>query len=95
MLVTVAPSECAALVVPLTALVIPVNVVPLVIPVYEISSVPTFIKFVPVSGNCVASAKTIDVPEPPVPNSLSPKAPFKVVVTAEEACPPQELSPHP
>ena len=32
-LVTVAPSLCAALVVPLTALVIPVNVVPLVTPV--------------------------------------------------------------
>ena len=39
-------------------------------------------------GNCVASAKTIEVPDPPVPNALSPKAPFKVVVTADDASPP-------
>ncbi len=39
-LVTVAPLLCAALVDPLAALVIPVNLFP-VIPVYDISSVPT------------------------------------------------------
>ena len=38
--VTVAPSECAALVLPLTALVIPVKSIPET-PVYDISSVPT------------------------------------------------------
>ena len=95
MFVTVAPSLCAALVVPLTALVIPVNVVPPVTPVSEISSVPTFIKFVSVSGNCVASAKTIDVPELPVPTASFPKAPFKVVVAAFEASPPQDPRPQP
>ena len=43
----------------------------------------------------MASAKTIEVPDPPVPNALSPKAPFKVVVAAFEASPPQDPKPQP
>ena len=46
-------------------------------------------------GNCVASVKTIEVPDPPVPKALSPKAPFKVVVAAFEASPPQDPKPQP
>ena len=49
-LVTVAPPLCAAFVVPLTSLVTPVSSLP-DIPVYEISSLSIFIKFVPASGN--------------------------------------------
>ena len=72
MLVIVSPSLCDAAVVFLTPLVTPVKVL-LVIPVYDISSVPIKIKFVPVLGNCDASVNTIGVVELLI-------APFKVVV---------------
>ena len=49
-LVTVAPPLCAAFVVPLTSLVTPVSSLP-DIPVYDISSLSIFMKFVPVLGN--------------------------------------------
>ena len=56
----------------------------------DISSVPTFIKFVPVDGKFVVLANVMLVPDPPVPAVLSPRAPFKVDVCGFEASPLQE-----
>ena len=92
--VTVTPLLWAALVVPLAALVIPVILFPLT-PVYEISSVPTLIKFVPVVGKPVVLPIVISVAELLFPLVLSPNAPFKVVVSAPKILPPHKDIPQP
>ena len=56
---------------------------------------PTCIKLVPELGNCEASAKVIEVPDPPVPAVSFNNAPFKVVVTADVSSPPQDPSDQP
>ena len=62
------PPECAAAVVFLTALVTPDKLLP-DIAVYEISSVPICIKFVPEDGNCDASFNVILVVESLIPEA--------------------------
>ena len=74
------PLLCADLV-PATALVIPVKLLPFS-PVYEINSAPTLI--VPVVGKLVVPAKVIEVPVPPVPAVSSCRAPFNVLITPED-----------
>ena len=83
-LVTVSPAPCDAGEVPLTSLVTPVNSLDELIPVYDISSVPIFIKFVPESGNCDTSANVIPV----VVVELI--APDKVVVGSPAVSPPHD-----
>ena len=80
--VTVAPEECDAAVVFLTALVTPVNVF-VDRPVYDISSVPILIKFVPELGSCDASLTVILV-------AAADMSPDKTVVYAPTASPPQD-----
>ena len=92
--VTVAPSLCVVGDVPLTPLVIPVSLFP-VIPVYDISSVPICTKFVPDDGNCVASVKVISVADPLLPPDVLDIAPFKVVLKAPTSSPPQVPSDQP
>ena len=91
-MVTVAPSECAALVDPSTALVIPVKSLPDT-PLYEINSVPTCI--LPVVGNPVVDVNVILVPDPPVPLASFNNAPFKVLVTAPVTVPFHSDTPQP
>ena len=67
----------------LTSLVTPVNSLESFIPVYDISSVPINIKFVPELGNCEGSANVIPV----VTDALI--APDNVVVKAPTSSPPQ------
>ena len=83
------PAPCDAGEVPLTSLVTPVNSLDELIPVYDISSVPIFIKFVPVSGNCDTSANIIPV----VVVELI--APDRVVTGSPEVSPPQDPSDQP
>ena len=56
---------------------------------------PIRTKFVPELGNCEASVKVIEVPDPPVPALSSNNAPFKVVFNAEVSSPPQDPRPQP
>ena len=64
-------------------------------PVYDISSVPTLKKFVPEVGKLAVLVNVTEVPDPPVPNALSPSAPLRVVVIAPAASPPQDPKPQP
>jgi hypothetical protein len=88
-LVIVAPPLCAAAVVPATPLVTPVNSPVVAIPVYDISSLPIIIKFVPAVGNCDESTNIIPV----VAVSVIPFC--KVVFGSPATSPPQDPNDQP